>query len=64
MIIVKYRPNMIGRHGEPAVSYDHIDKLQKWCSEHCENFNEEGDRFLTWKFINVQDAMFFKLKWG
>jgi hypothetical protein len=55
---------MIGRHGEPAVSYDHIDKLQKWCSEHCENFNEEGDRFLTWKFINVQDAMFFKLKWG
>jgi hypothetical protein len=61
---VVFKPDMKGRHNEPAVSANHFVDMNVWCEENCNGMWNDTHIWLTYEFELEEDAMLFKLIWG
>jgi hypothetical protein len=61
---VKFKNDMIGRHGEDAVSASFYQLLLDWCSDNCKGGWKESQSWRIFEFVLEEDAILFKLIFG
>lgn len=64
MFEATFKPLYVGRHGEPAVTREQFNEMNRWCEENCKGEWMDTDKWLVYAFTLEADAIHFKLVWG